>query len=349
MNSLLTSAQTPEVPTATMVADSFPIKFDYNRDFRRLKAMSEDKGSPYYFQSLISRFLENDSSLTRPEVLVLMIGFTDNNHFKPLENMEIEKEIIELNDEGYFEDAIEESKKYLKKNPLSLSTNKEISYAYHRMGVTDSAKYFMFRNDLIMEAMIFSGGGKGRTAETAFFSLGLNDGDYFIPNVGFSATNQTLTKDKYKNTIYLVVSMNIESAKTNYFFNIHHAKIKADSDGIAGKKASKVDKARKKRAASKKGKKGKEATDETEESTQTETPTEEKETPNAPIAPETPENMDAQPTDSTGTTPVISEPTTQPETTIEQETPPSEEPQPSRPMFLISLMAIFHPKKGKIK
>lgn len=299
LNSFNLSAQTLE--TQPVVADTFPVKFDYSRDFRRIKTMSEDKSSPYYFQSLISRFLENDSSLSRPEVLALMIGFTDNNHYKPLENIEIEKEIIALNDEGFFEEAIEESKKYLKKNPLSLSTNKEISYAYHRQGINDSAKYFMFRNDMIMEAMIFSGGAKGRTPETAFFSLGLNDGDYFIPNVGFSATHKSLTKDKNRYTIYQVVAMNIESAKTNYYFNIHHAKMKADSDGVSSKKASKVDKAKKKRAATKKGKKGKETEDEnTEESTEETNETEQQPEKETPVLEEQPP-VDTPVTDSTST------------------------------------------------
>jgi tetratricopeptide (TPR) repeat protein len=251
--------------TPTPVVDSFPITFNYHRDFRKLKTMTEDRKNDYFFQKLLVRFLDHDSTLTYPEMLVLMIGFTDHTNYKPVENMELEKEIIELNDNGYFEDAIEECKKYLRKNPLSLSANKELSYAYHKLGKDDSAKYFMYRNDMIMEAMIFSGGKKGRTPETAFFSLGLVDGDYFIPNVGLTPTNKRLTKDKNRYTIYEVESMNIENARTYYFFNIHHAKLKADNDGVVERKSNKLDKARKKRAAAKKGKKGETPQPETEQ------------------------------------------------------------------------------------
>lgn len=253
---LFTSPLFAQTPPPEVIADSFPLTFNYHRDFRRIKTMTEQKSHPYYYQKLIIRFLNNDSSLTRPEVLALMIGFTDHNHYKPLENMEIEKEIIELNDNGFFEDALEETKKYLQKNPLSLSANKERSYAYHKTGNTDSARYFMDLNNHIMEAMIFSGGAKGKTPENAFFSLGLNDGDYFIPNVGFSVTKKSLSKDKNRYTLYVVESMNIESAYTNYYFNIHHAKMKADQDGISERKPKKLENAKKKRAAKGKGKKG---------------------------------------------------------------------------------------------
>ncbi|HCF63422.1 MAG TPA: DUF4919 domain-containing protein [Ferruginibacter sp.] len=251
---LFTSPLFAQSPAPEVIADSFPLTFNYHRDFRRIKTMTEQKSHPYNYQKLIIRFLNNDSSLTRPEVLALMIGFTDNTHYKPLENMEIEKEIIELNDNGFFEDALEETKKYLQKNPLSLSANKERSYAYHKTGNTDSARYFMDLNNHIMEAMIFSGGAKGKTPDNAFFSLGLNDGDYFIPNVGFSVTKKSLSKDKNRYTLYVVQSMNIESAYTNYYFNIHHAKMKADQDGISERKPKKLENAKKKRAAKGKGK-----------------------------------------------------------------------------------------------
>lgn len=251
---LFTTPLFAQTPPTEVIADSFPLTFNYHRDFRRIKTMTEQKSHPYYYQKMIIRFLNNDSSLTRPEVLALMIGFTDNQHYKPLENMEIEKEIIELNDNGFFEDALEETKKYLQKNPLSLCANKERSYAYHKIGNTDSARYFMDLNNHLMEAMIFSGAAKGKTPENAFFSLGLNDGDYFIPNVGFSVTKKSLSKDKNRYTLYVVESMNIESAYTNYYFNIHHAKMKADQDGISERKPKKLENAKKKRAAKGKGK-----------------------------------------------------------------------------------------------
>ncbi|MCZ2442863.1 MAG: DUF4919 domain-containing protein, partial [Flavobacteriales bacterium] len=135
--------------------------FNYSRDFKKILERTQDKNDSLFYSKLLIRFLDNDSSLTRFETLALMIGYTENKYYTPLEDMEAEKEIIELNDHGYYEDALEESKKYLVQKPLSLSILKERSFAYHQLGIRDSARYFMSLCDKIMEAMIYSGHGRG--------------------------------------------------------------------------------------------------------------------------------------------------------------------------------------------
>jgi hypothetical protein len=140
--------------------------------------------------------------------------------------MLLEKEIIELNDDGYYKDAIVESRKYLQTHPLSLSINKECSFAYYQLRRKDSARYYMDLADMIMEAMIYS--GKGKTPETAFFSLGLADGDYFIPNVGLTVFGRATGKDRFRNTLYVIDAVSLEDVHTNYYFNIQHAKRKMD-------------------------------------------------------------------------------------------------------------------------
>lgn len=202
--------------------------FDYHRDFKSILDRTKNKYDTIYYLKLLTRFQNNDSSLTKAETLSLMIGFTDNQFFKPYANMQTEKDIIKLNDDGYYLDALDESKKYLQTNPLSLSTLKERSFAYHQLRKKDSANYFMALADKIMEAMIYS--GKGRTPETAFFSLGLADGDYFIPNIGLNISHRSTGKDKYRNFIYLIDAVSLEEVHTTYYFNIQHAKYKMDRE-----------------------------------------------------------------------------------------------------------------------
>ncbi|RYG54605.1 MAG: DUF4919 domain-containing protein [Chitinophagaceae bacterium] len=241
--------------------------FDYGRDFRMILERTKDKNDTLAYNKLLRRFLENDTSLTRGETLALMIGFTENPNYRPVEQMETEKEIIELNDNGYYEDALIESKTYLAKHPLSLSTLKERSYAYHQLGNKDSAKYFMALADRIMEAMIYSGSGKGNNPEIPFFSLGLNDGDYFIPNVGLSLTKKATEKDRSKRTLYVTTAMTDEGTYKLYYFMIHHAIMKMDGDAAAEKASNKkLKKAQAKRAAKKGKKTG------SEEGSETETP-----------------------------------------------------------------------------
>ncbi len=259
--STLTSAQMISNQVVTGPA------FDYGRDFRMILERTKDKNDTLAYNKLLRRFLENDTSLTRGETLALMIGFTENPNYRPVEQMETEKEIIELNDNGYYEDALIESKTYLAKHPLSLSTLKERSFAYHQLGNKDSAKYFMALADKIMEAMIYSGSGKGNKPEIPFFSLGLNDGDYFIPNVGLSLTKKATEKDRSKRTLYVTTAMTDEGTYKLYYFMIHHAIMKMDGDAAAEKASNKKLKKAQAKRASKKGKKTG-----SEEGSETETP-----------------------------------------------------------------------------
>jgi hypothetical protein len=202
--------------------------FDYRRDFSNILERTKNRFDSLYYPSLLTRFLDNDPNMRPDETLALMIGFTNSRFYKPYEDMNAELELIKLNDKAFYLDAIDETKNYLKTHPLSLSINKERSYAYYMLKKKDSAKYFMQLADKLMEAMIYS--GKGRTAETAFFSLGLVDGDYFIPNVGLSIWGKGTGKDRYNNYMYTIDAVDLKDVHKTYYFNIQHAKKKMDQD-----------------------------------------------------------------------------------------------------------------------
>lgn len=220
--------------------------FDYKRDFKPILEQTQDKGSPLFYQKLLIRFLDNDTSLSNAETLALMIGYTEDPHYKPFEDMEPEKEVFDLNDEGSFEDALVKGKNYLQKHPLSLRVLKEVSYTYHSLKKEDSANYYMDLVDKIMNAMTYSGNGK--KPETPMFSLGLADGEYFIPNVGMKVLNKDT--DWNKDNLFMEI---IDASKSgddhiNYYFVIQHAKEKIDDDKVndsVDKKKKKDDKKKK--------------------------------------------------------------------------------------------------------
>jgi len=217
--------------TENKVSDSLlNLGFNYQRDFRNIQDQSQDKTSPYYYKKLLIRFLNNDSSLSRRDVLALMIGFTLDPNYKPFKDMQTEQEIYDLNDHGEYQEALDESKIYLQKHPLSLRILKERSYAYHQLYKKDSADYFMQLVDKIMGAMIYS--GKGKSMDKPVFSLGLNDGEHFIANIGMSVNQKNTGWDKHKNFIFIVNAMDNEGTFENWYFNIQHAKIRADDEGV---------------------------------------------------------------------------------------------------------------------
>lgn len=218
--------------------------FNYQRDYRSILEQTKDKGSDLYYQKLLIRFLDNDTSLTRAQTLALLIGFTDDKKYKPYRDMGTEKEIYDLNEGGEYEEALEASKDYLQKHPVSLRILKERSYSYHQLKKADSAKYFMDLVDKVMGAMIYS--GKGRKMEDAIFSLGLSDGEYFVSNIGMTVTGKNTAWDKQRNFIFIVDALTDDGEHQNFYFNIQHAKIKIEDEGVdedtpeaKGKKKSK--------------------------------------------------------------------------------------------------------------
>ncbi len=221
--------------------DSTIKTFNYKKDFKSILMNSQDQESNLYYEKLLKRFQDNDSSLTNYETLALMIGFTENPKYKPMEDMEKEVEIFDHNNAGEFSEAIEKSKSFLNGHPLSLLVLREISYAYSKISkvyekdmVFDSAIYFnglssfyMSLNDRIMEAMIFS--GKGRTPENPIFSLGLADGEHFIPNVGYEIEKKNTLWNKNGDFLEHIVALDKLTTK-DFYFVIQHAKLKVDDD-----------------------------------------------------------------------------------------------------------------------
>ncbi len=225
------------------------VAFDYNRDFRAILERTRDKTSEVYYQKLLIRFLDNDSTLTRAQMLALLIGFTEEPQYRPFKDMGTEKEIFDLNEGGDYDEALIQSKTYLQKHPLSLSGNKERSYAYHQLKKKDSAQYYMDLVDKIMGAMIYS--GKGKTPETPIFSLGLIDGEHFINNVGFTVANKTTSNAKSKVLMFVVDALADEGMHTNYFFILQHARDKMDDDEVGEEPVVKPKKGKKDKKAPK--------------------------------------------------------------------------------------------------
>jgi chemotaxis protein histidine kinase CheA len=252
-----TSDGTPNLPS-----------FNYHKDFKQIFDSTQESSSPVYYQKLIRRFLDKDSSLTNSEVLALMIGYTQNPHYKPMEDMEKELEIFDLNKNGECREAIHKARPFLQTHPLSLLVLREISFAYQQVSkkefqkklimdsavlYQDSGIYFMALNDKIMEAMIYS--GKGKTPETAIFSLGLADGEYFIPNVGYKIEKKDTDWNKFGDFMEIIKTIIGDQSTVDYYFVIQHAKQKIDDDeanAIGEKQQKKTDSKKKDKATKEK-------------------------------------------------------------------------------------------------
>ena len=216
--------------------------FDYQKDFKTILAKTKDSSTNLYYNKLLARFKARDASLTRYEALALLIGFTDQPDYRPYEDIETEKDIFMLNDEGHYEDAMAQADTYLLYHPLSLRILKEKSYSLHQLKKADSADYYMDLVHTIMSAMLFSGNGK--TADTPIFALGLADGERFTENAGMAMVNKATGENK---GVYmeLIDATKDDGSRLNLYFVIQHARDKVngnESEWGSHKKSSKKSK-----------------------------------------------------------------------------------------------------------
>lgn len=243
------------------VTASAQTAFDYQKDFRQLQMFSQDSNSNFYYWKLLPRFQANDTSLSKYEMLALLIGFTTQADYKPFEDLDSEKVIYEMNESEDYEGALYKSHEYLSTHPLSLKVLKEKSFALSQLKQKDSAEYFMDLSDRIMSAMIFSGNGK--KPETAIFSLALDDGENFTLNIGRTIGNKTTGKSPAGNMMEIIDAVDERGNHTNLFFVIQHAfnKQEAAAKAIDDFKKSKKDKKEKDKDKKEKPKKEKKTKD----------------------------------------------------------------------------------------
>jgi hypothetical protein len=101
--------------------------------------------------------------------------------------------------------------------------------------------------DKIMNGMIYSGSGK--KPEQPIFSLGLADGEYFIPNIGLRILDKNTDWNTNNHFIEVIKASKSGDDEIIYFFVIEHAKQKIDDDKVNesdGKKKKKKDDKKKK-------------------------------------------------------------------------------------------------------
>lgn len=221
------------VITLTAFAQEF--EFDYNKDYEKILAKTNDPTGDLYYNNLLTRFRARDTTMTDFEVLALLVGFTDNEHFKPYSYLTTEREIYTLNGNGKYKKALALCDSLLSFVPVSQQALIEKSYSFYKLGQADSSQYYMWHFRRIMEAMAQS--GDGLTPETAFFSLGPADGQNFIRKfLASSIGTMGSGRDKHGNFVDILEAVSEdeetgEKRSRDIYFQIEHAS-KTMFDGL---------------------------------------------------------------------------------------------------------------------
>lgn len=155
------------------------IQFIYSQDeleinYQEIKQKIEDKNSPpYYYPGLLTRFNNFDQLLTMEEYSFIYYGFTFQEDY--LNKQPDEKELLNLIDSEQYELAIEECKKILMKNPVSLAANNYMGgFSLFKLDKPeDEWKKYQKRYRELRKVIAYS--GNGLSCETAFKVIYISD------------------------------------------------------------------------------------------------------------------------------------------------------------------------------
>jgi hypothetical protein len=163
------------------------IKYSVISNFDSLQMMTMDPESPYSYEKLLKRFLEDDL-LNEWETYILCLGYAKTANYSPYSN--VSGDLYKSNKEGNYDNTLEQGQALLKKNPVSASLYRELMYAHRRKGENEIADLYQRRAQRLYEAMIFTGDG---TCEKPYITLTTTEEYGLIGYLGlYSAGMQSL-------------------------------------------------------------------------------------------------------------------------------------------------------------
>ncbi|WP_255037634.1 DUF4919 domain-containing protein [Lacihabitans soyangensis] len=209
--------------TISSLANAQSINFSYKKDYTKYISDTKNSSSNYYFPKLKERISNYDTTLTKSEILHILIASTEiENDIEELESKEYE--IFESSEKKEFNQSIELSKKLLIKYPWNLTAHKELSYALKSNGDSlsnDYKKHYQFFRK-ITESYLTTGNGN---FESPMFSVTFMDA-FQIMNGYFRCkptTKQMFFENQTKDILYACqcYSSTYDQIFTKYFYLTH--------------------------------------------------------------------------------------------------------------------------------
>lgn len=198
-------------------------QFNYKKHFEIILKESKNEESKYSYSRQLKKFT-SDETQSNFEVLCMLIGFTDNDNFKPyMDILTVDKEIFDLNEKEKYTEAIEYGNRVIAKNPFMIKVLRELSYAYKKNGNDEMSEKYLIRTGKIYNAMFSSSTITGVNINEPIFALGPKDGQYFIKYF-MSCKLGSMGSGYDKNGCFIdILSTTVEGNPATFYFNINHA------------------------------------------------------------------------------------------------------------------------------
>lgn len=189
-------------------------------DYKLIEKNIGDKKSPYYFNTLMSRYNKADSTMTTNERRHLYFGYSYQKQYSPYKISDAQEEFTELlraqqTDRKTMEKLIKLSEKVLKDFPFSIRIKEYRMYAFKQLERFKEANAEEIQAAMIIDAILST--GDGSTQEKSFHVINTSNEYEIIDILGFRfGGEQELIEAKYD---YLTVDENSYNMK-GFYFNV---------------------------------------------------------------------------------------------------------------------------------
>lgn len=193
--------------------------FDYNADFDSIAELSKKKKNVCYYQTLKDRWESGDTTFSQVDLLVFMIGETQQDHYMPYEILSVEQRIIMLSNEGAYGQTLELCDSLLAIHPLNFTAILHKAFLEDKLGAF-SAKESRRKFVLYLDVILGSGDG---TYNAPTFVLGPADGQLLIRYVfGAGIGLMETTEDIKGNFLEVLEVLKEGQDSAKMYFNIEH-------------------------------------------------------------------------------------------------------------------------------
>lgn len=194
--------------------------FEYHLHFDSIVKLTEDKKSDYYYNDLRANYEAADTSMTAFDMLALMIGETQQDHYYPYDLIFVERDIMNLANKGEYASSLFKCDSLLAIHPLNLTAILHKAFLEDKLGNL-SAKESKFKFVLYLDVLMSTGDG---TIEAPMMVLGPADGQLLIRYVfGAGIGNMGSGQDAHGNFVDMLEIIKEGEEPAMMYFNIEHS------------------------------------------------------------------------------------------------------------------------------
>ncbi len=212
------------ISACTMAQARKAVKTDLGRpDLEAIRVASTDEKSPYFYNTLLNKFLANDTVMTDTDFQYLYYGTLFQEDYDPYRkpvNPDAQAKVAPLLNKTQWSRAerkliLDYAMECLADNPINLRQLTNRIFVYEQNGKYDLAK--IWQNKLNHLLLVIASSGSGADADNAWMVVYPQD-EYDFLNLSGITVKEAKFEQPYFD--FVVVNPKTPTSPTGYYFNI---------------------------------------------------------------------------------------------------------------------------------